>query len=646
MDASNSDFAPRSRLLQFGLALLLIGTTICIYVPALHGPYIFDDATHIAPTKNWSSISGLGQIWTTVGITNQYYPLVESFFWLEYKLWGESVLGFHLSNVFEHAVAALLVVAIMHKLRLRGGWLAAFVFAVHPICVESVAYISEQKNTLAMLFSLSSLLAYLKYDESRKSKYYWISFGFFVLALLSKSVTATMPGAILVIQWWKSGRLTWKENFKPLMLWVAVGLVSGLFTSWVERKYSLASGPKFELGIVQHVLLAGRIICFYIGKLFCPTNIMFIYPRWHIDTRDISQYGFIVSLLIIAASLLLLSRKNRGPLASFLLFCGTLFPVLGFLNIYYFVFSYVADHFQYFACPAIIGSVSCLLVQGWDVIAKQSKWMGAALAMILVAWLGRASYIQCHIYDDTELLWHQVLSGDPNSVVAHNNLGLFLIADDRRRADGIAELNSAIKIDDQVAETHNNLGIALAKNPTETEKAALEFEKAIQLKPELLEAHINRAHALELLPRRRVDAISEYQWILATAPGYDNRAYYELGMLLSETKSGLVEAEHHFRMYLESCPNSSEGHYALGTLLLRDSSKLPEAISELRKALQINPSDVFAHNNLGNALARTPGHTKEAITEYETALRIDPTCVDCRNNLERIKANVPQGGGR
>src|ERR1019366_5406053 len=345
---------------DLGAFALIVCAAFLAYLPALRGGMLWDDAGHVT-RLDLRPLHGLWRIWADPGATQQYYPLLHSAFWVEHSIWGDSVLFYHLVNVALHALAACLVVKIARRLALPGAWLAGLVFALHPISVEAVAWISEQKSTLSGVFYLASALAYLRFDQSRRASRYWLALGLFVLALLTKTVTATLPGALLVVLWWQRGRLEWKRDLRPLLPWFALGASAGLFTAWVERTFIGAKGADFTLTLVQRGLLAGRAICFYAGKLVWPANLTFISPRWNIDPGEWWQYLFPAGVLALAIGLWLVARRDRGPLAGFLIFAGTLFPVLGFLNIYPFRYSYVADHFQYLASLGIMVPVASAL---------------------------------------------------------------------------------------------------------------------------------------------------------------------------------------------------------------------------------------------------------------------------------------------
>jgi len=334
-------------------ALLLLIFTSLAYLPALNGTPIWDDDAHITrpELRSWD---GLIKIWTQPGSTQQYYPFVHTVFWAEHQLWGDAPLGYHLVNVLLHCFSALLLLQILRRLEIPGAWLAAAIFVLHPVQVESVAWISELKNTLSGIFYLGSGLAYLEFDRTRKLSPYLTALALFLLGLLSKTVIATLPGALLVIFWCKRGKLSFKRDTWPLVPFFVLGVTAASFTAWIERSLIGAEGGAYNFTFLERVLIAGRVVWFYVSKFFWPSDLIFIYPRWQINQSVWWQYLFPAALAVALAILVWLCRWRRGPLAGILFFIGTLVPVLGFLNVYPFRYSLVADHFQYLACLGII----------------------------------------------------------------------------------------------------------------------------------------------------------------------------------------------------------------------------------------------------------------------------------------------------
>ena len=229
-----------------GWLVALIAAVIVAYSPALEGGFLWDDDAHVTGPE-LRSLAGLWRIWTDPGATQQYYPLLHSAFWLEHRLWGNAVLGYHLVNVVLHATCAWLLLRVLRRLQVAGGLLAAAIFALHPVHVESVAWISEQKNTLSLLFYLSALLVYVRFDETRRRRDYVLASGLFLLGLLTKTVVATLSGALLVILWWRRGRLEPRRDVMPLLLWFAIGGGAGLYTAWFERSPARRPGRLVRL---------------------------------------------------------------------------------------------------------------------------------------------------------------------------------------------------------------------------------------------------------------------------------------------------------------------------------------------------------------------------------------------------------------
>ncbi|SRR5579884_1514964 len=438
------------------------------------------------------SLHGLWRIWFDLGATQQYYPLLHSAFWLEHRLWGDAVLGYHLLNVLLHVMAACLVVLIVKRLGLPGAWLAAYIFALHPVCVEAVAWISEQQTTLSALFYLAAALAYLRFDETRRRSHYFRSLALFVLALLSKTVTATLPAALLVVLWWRKGRLSWKHHALPLLPWFAAGATAGLFTAWVERRYIHAEGADFFLTMGERFLLAGRVIWFYLAKVLWPANLIFTYPRWKVDPAAGAQYLFPVGVVGLAAGLMLLARRrHRGPLAGFLLFAGTLFPALGFFNVYPFIYSYVADHFQYLATLGILVPLACGLAMARERIPA-ARPLVPSVAGVVLAMLFVLTWRQSGMYRNAETLYRETLRRNPESWMAHNNLGVILAGKPSRLPDAIAEFEASLRLKPDNRQAQNNLADALLTIGRIPE-AIPHLQAALALNPTLEETHYNLA---------------------------------------------------------------------------------------------------------------------------------------------------------
>ena len=407
-----------------GVAVAITAVAIIAYWPALGGGWVWDDGAHVtAPAlQSWS---GLWRIWTEPGATQQYYPLLHSAFWLEQRLWGEAVLGYHLVNLVQHLFAAGLLALVLRRLAVPGARLAAAIFVLHPVHVESVAWISEQKNTLSLVFYLGAALAYLRFDTGRLRRDYWLAFACFAAALLTKSVTATLPAALLVVLWWRRGRLSWRHDVAPLVPWLLVGATAGLFTAVVERHLIGADGAAFDLSWLQRGLLAGRVIWFYLGNLVWPAELSFIYPRWTIDPGDGWQWVPMAGAITLTVGMWRKRHFSRAPLAAWLLFAGSLFPVLGFIDVYPFRYSFVADHFQYLPNLAVIALLATALTAGARRLPPLTRGvLGVGLLGVLAVLTAR----QSPMYRDSDALYRTTLQRNPECWMAHNNLALILSA--------------------------------------------------------------------------------------------------------------------------------------------------------------------------------------------------------------------------
>jgi tetratricopeptide (TPR) repeat protein len=639
--------------------VVLLATVVFIYQPAWQGGLIWDDDAHITRPE-LRSLHGLYRIWFDVKATQQYYPLLHSAFWIEHELWGDVTLGYHLVNILLHVTAAMLVALILRRLKIPGAYLAAALFAVHPVQVESVAWITEQKNTLSAVFYLAAAMVYLGFDEKRKMPLYFGALGLFVLGLLSKTVTATLPAALLVIFWWQRGRLSWRRDVLPLMPFFVLGAVAGVFTAWVERKLLGAEGTPFDLTLVDRCLIAGRVIWFYLGKLLWPGELLFIYPRWQISQAIWWQYLFPLAALTLLAVLWGLRRRWRGPLAGMLYFAGTLFPVLGFCNVYPFIYSFVADHFQYLACLGIITVVSAGVAR-W--LARWRLWnrpAGYVVCLAPLAVLAGLTWQQSRMYADIETLYQTTIDRNPECWMAYTNLGLIRAAQGRTdEAIGCYLKTLEIKPDDvnaridlanalygqrHVDEAIAQLRKALETNPDDllarsnlatylcdqgrVDEAMTHCWKVLEIDPQWADAHNVLGNALRLQGKLD-EAVAEYRKALEIKPDMVN-AHVNMGLVLYN-EGRLAEAIAEYRAALGIAPQFAEGHNHLGNALAAQGD-YDAAVAEYRKALAIRPDYADAHNNLGTALNRQ-GRVSEAIAEYQVALRIAPAFLEAHNNL-------------
>jgi protein O-mannosyl-transferase len=652
---------------HWGFAFLLSLLTLFAYQPAWKGKPIWDDDAHMMRPE-MRSLEGLKRIWVQPGATQQYYPVLFSAFWFEHKMWGDAPLGYHLVNIVLHIGAALLLVAILMQLAIPGAWLAAFLFALHPVEVESVAWIAELKNTLSGCFYLGAALIYLRFDETRKRSHYLAAFALFLLGLGSKSVIATLAAALLIVLWWKNGKLSWKRDLCPLLPFFVVGAGAGLSTAAMERGIVGAHGVEFTLSAVQRCLVAGRAFWFYLGKLVWPADLTFSYPHWQIDSHEPSQYVPLAALFLIALFLWWRHDKWRGTWATLLYYLVTLGPILGLLNVYPFRYSYVADHFQYLASIGPLTLAAAASTNVFERGPRPPSAMKMSLAGCLVLALFTLTWKQSWMYQDVETLWRTTLARNSEAWLAHNNLGNLLVQKGQFD-EAFTHFQRARALNPNAPEVHNNLGNRLRHLGRLNESMA-EFEEALRLDPNYAEAHNNLGNTLLRL-RRHEEAVGHFIRALEIDPTYAG-AENNLGNALLEMDRP-DEAAAHFRQALEIDPNFAAAHYNLANFFLQrrqsdeaiaafrkvialdpDNAaartnlgaalqlvdKWDESCVQLETAVALNPGSAEAHNNLGNALSRL-GRAREALEHLSRAVEIDPQNVNALNNAAWILAMSP-----
>jgi len=623
-------------------AALVTGATLLAYLPTLGGEFIWNDSDYVtAPALR--PLSGLGRIWTDLGATQQYYPLLHSAFWLQHRLWGDHPLGYHLVTVLLHAAAAVLFALVLRRLwdagdaRERGRyagveWLAALLFALHPVHVESVAWITEQKNTLSLIFYLAAALAYLRFDAARRPRTYAAALALFAASLLCKTVTATLPAALLVVLWWRRGRLDWWRDVAPLLPWLVLGAAAGLFSSWVEQAYVGARGVNFHATFPGRVVVAARAIAFYAGHLVWPFDLNFVYPRWTASGAAGWPWLFPLGVLAAGAGLWALRRRTRAPLAVFLLFTGSLFPVLGFVNLYGARYSWVWDHWQYLADLAPLALAAVALARAWQPVAARRPGSGLAAAAALAAGLGALTWAHAGMFHDNETLFRTTLARNPGCWMAHNNLGMVLAARPGGMPAAIAEYETAIRLDPDDAEAHVNLGAAWVWQPGRLDDAIAQYQTALRLQPDYPDAHNNLGVAWARVPGRLPDAIAEFQTALRLQPG-NGSAHNNLGLALEQVPGRLDDAIAEFQAALRCNPGYPEIHNNLGLALMRAPGRAAEAAAEFEAALALRPDYAEAHDNLGLAWVRLPGRLRDALGQFQAAVQANPAYAVAWHNL-------------
>ncbi len=499
-----SDAAIRAMQGRWRLAgvLLIAGLALLVYFPSLSGGFVLDDDIYLTDNPFIRTADGLYRFWCTTEPLD-YYPASNTTLWLEWRLWGMNPTGYHLTNLALHIAAALLIWVILRKLSIPGAFLAALLFVVHPVNVESVAWISQRKGLLALVFFLLSIFWYLRDEETlaargngqRITQWYWLSLLAFLLAMLSKGSVAILPLALLLIVWWR--RRLVKSDLLRMAPFFAIAALLAAVNVWCQAR--LSEQPFRTADFIQRLDAAAGVLWFYLAKALLPIHLLLVYPQWHVQTSNVLWWLPLLAVVIMTA---VLRRHLHSPYANWVrpnlfagaFFCISLLPVLGFTDVGFMEYSLVANHYLYIALIAVLA----LVAAGFSVWHDQARGPFRSAAMVaavaLVSTFALASWQQNRLYDNAITLYQATLNDNPDCWMVQNNLGSALI-DVGRLPEAIAHLQKALRLTPGFAQAHFNLGTALHYSGRLPE-AIEQFEQALQLKPNYSQAHNNLGNLL------------------------------------------------------------------------------------------------------------------------------------------------------
>ena len=630
-------------------AAVLVALALVAYGPLWRAGFIWDDNSMLTANPLIRAGDGLYQFWFTRNAID-YWPVTSTSLWFEWRLWGMNPLGYHLANLALHLGGVMLFWSVLRHLKVPGAWLAALLFAVHPINVESVTWIAERKNLLALLFYLLSILWFLKAGivagialaKAELNRWYWLSLVAFILAMLSKGSVATLPLVLAGIIAWHR-RPTAADLLRLVPFFIVAGVLAAVDV-WFQR-HGMPEVIR-PAGFVERLLGAGGVIWFYLSKSLWPAQLIFVYPQWQIRIASLVWWLPVLGVLGFTALLWGLARRDTGrewsrpTLFAWGYFCVSLVPVLGFTDVYFMKFSLVADHYAH---VALIG------VAAWAGFAADSLYrraspavrMGSAvLFAVAIGLLAGLTWRQNRMYRDSFVLYRTTLALNPDCWMAHNNLGQLLAVQPNHGPEARAQFEAALRLKPDYADAHNNLGLELAAIPGRVPDAIAQFNEALQLKPNYPSAHNNLANELAKLPGRLPEAIAHYGEALRLDPDFAE-AHNNLGGALAKIPGRLPEAIAEYGQALRLNPDYANAHYNLASALAQVPGRLPEAIAHFEQALRINPGFYAAHVNLADELAKIPGRLPDAVAHYEQALRMNPEDADVQNNLAVALAKVP-----
>ena len=586
------------RAWPWGLLLLL--AVLAAYGPVWRAGFVWDDSSMLTANPCIAGPLGLRQIWTTHFA--DICPLALSALWLEHALWGFSPAPYHVVNVLLHAAGAILLWGVLRRLRVPGAWLGAALWALHPVEVESVAWVAELKNTLSGVFFLGAVFFYLRWrgarDPGGRARAGWPLYGWCLLcaalAMASKSSTVVLPAVLGLCVWWLEGRVRWRRavSLGPLVLLAAAASVLSL---WTQRaSLALATDARWARPWPGRLVAAGEAVWFYLGKLLWPHPLISIYPRWHVDAGRWPEW---LPLLAVVAALSLLGWGRGSPWGRAGFFAGAYFlvalaPVLGWFDNTGFRYSLVFDHFQYLASMGPLALAGAGIVRLARLTLPGRAWWPSAPAAAVLLVLGTLCWQRSEAYRDEETFWTDTVAKNPDCWSGHGNLGSALLLQGQLDA-ARAQYEQALAINPDYAEARSNLGVILLRQG-KVEEATAQVTRAVASNPHSAEAH-NNLGMIFLRQGKITEAIAQVEQAVAINPYY------------------------------------AEAHSNLGNALFAQ-GRADEAIAEYGRALAINPEYAFVYFNLGNAFFAR-GQVDEAIAEYEKALAIDRDYAEAHSNL-------------
>jgi protein O-mannosyl-transferase len=662
------------------LGLLLIVVIFIAYARVFNAGFIWDDESHLTQNPCIVGPLGLKEIWTSTRAV--YYPLVLTTFWTLHKFAGLTPWPYHFLNVLLHAGSAVLLWQILRQLNVRGAWVGAALWALHPVMVQSVAWITELKNTQSGFFYLLSIFCFLKCEErsqitpiarirvtedpkasrrqfrNRRSLMFALALLFFVLATLSKPSVVMLPVVLALCIWWQTGRIRWR-NTAALAPFVFISALASAWTILEQKFHAGASGAEWAQAWPDRLIIAGRAIWFYVAKLAGPHPLIFIYPRWEINSSQLIAY---LPLLAAFTGLLVLwlirAKWSRPVFFAAAYYVISLFPVLGFFSVYFFRYSFVSDHFQYLASMGPLALAGAGIVTGCTRLTASRRLSGwpstsrhpppeafgvAGSVMVTGALVGTCGVLllllvvltwkQTASYHNLVTLYRATLTKNPGCWMAHYNLGIAL--NEQGDTDGaIAHYRQALELRPSYAEAHYNLGRLLVQNGR-LDEAISHYEKALEINPADAEAHNNLGAAL--FASGRVDeAIAHYRKALAIRRGYADASCNLADALVSN--GDLDGAIEYYSACLAVSPNQAEAQYNLGSALFR-TGRMDEAVVHYQKVLELRPESADARANLGSVFL-AKGRLRDAIPQFRDALRIAPDNVAAQSNLAWLLATA------
>ena len=636
-DAPQAAPATRPRVVLVGAGMILLAACLP-YLPVMHGGWQWDDDTSITANASVLGAYSFSDVWIARH-SPDYFPLTTTMLWLEWHAFGNATTGYHVVSMLLHAAASILLWRLLAVMRIPGAWLAGLLFAVHPLCVESVAWISELKNTLTQPLFLLAAIHWVRADEQAETDQaftagatQWaLALFCFLMAMFAKTSVVMFPVVILLHAWWKRGAVSFRDILRAAPFFL-VSLLLGLVTIWFQHGRAIGAEVIPVGGPASRFAIAGMAIPFYLSKILLPIGLLPIYPRWQVDPPHIWQFISWPCLAALAAA----CWFNRRTWGRQILFAGGFFlimilPVLGFITISYMRISWVADHFVYLPMISIVALLAAAITTAAKQLTGNARHAATAATATIVLLLAIASFRDAAAWVDEGTLWQHTLRTNPDAWQAHNRLGVWkLNAGDLEAAFGHFQASTRLRPD--LAETHNNLGVTLLKRG-DNAGAEREFRAAMGLQKNAPLFLRNHAEALVAL-NRSPEAIKELTALTAASPG-DTAAGQMLADLYANT-SRHPEAEAEYQRILSMNPQAHSVRKNLASLLV-SKSRFAAASEQLGLLAQAMPNDPGLHNSLGVCLVKC-GRLEEGIAELRRAIALAPDFKQAKENLDAVRA--------
>jgi len=655
------------------LSAVLVLAGLFVFWPALHGAWLWDDSYLFVYNRDMRTLGGLERIW--FGHTQMdYWPLTSTVLWAEVHLWGSHPMPYHGVSLALHLCSAFLLWWLFARLGLEStwAWLGALLFVIHPLVVESVAWLSELKNTLSLPLLLLAVLAWLDFDAERRPRDYGRALFYYVLAMLAKTSVIMLPAVLLLYAWWKHGRVTLNDLKRTVPFFLIAALL-GVITKASQSNYRLMDDVLQHLTVLSHLACAGSATFFYLGQFFFPGRMLPIYPRWSVEPPTAVQLAELPAIALVLAALWTQRQGwGRHALLGLGFFLLNLLPVSGLLIMSYMNIAWVADHLAYLPMIGLIG----LVVAGLQALdgalprARTFLQAGICAACLFLAW---SSHVYAHYFINEIVLWTYTAKYNPDSWDAQTNLATSCLRSGHADV-ALPHAQRALNLRPDLPQSYGAMGDVLAQIPDRLPEAISAYEAALARDAYFPRAHVSlgavdekmgklpeamaeyrtaiaqdgndaRAHtaladALARDPAHGDEAVAEFRAALTILPD-DAATHMDLANVLASRPEHLPEAEVEYKAAAALAPYDADVYNDYGCALMKAQGRLADAVTELQTAVRLRPDYAVAHYNLGLALERSPGHLPDAAAEFETVLRLQPTHLGAQYYLAVALAQIP-----